>query len=323
MPPTQIHHSQIAKEIMKLLLLTGLSALLSSAAYSGAALTFTGSYSQNFDSLGTTGTSLSALPEWTVYSLSGSHDTFSYASTGLVTTTFLPWSTPTALNVGQGSSTLTAQPTLTVNTFTGNTGVRSAGGYNFGSSVSPNVSTDRALGSSPTGTAGTELQLTLTNGTGGPVNGIDVSYDIRRFSTTTNNNNDPSTDPYVGEEELPGYSFFYSLDGGNTWNNVASLTPQDLTGAPGTPSGGPSVPNTVGVTNVPTTEVDFSSAWNSGSTLELRWFDDNAESPSPDQNLGLDNVAVSAVSSVPEPAMLGLAGVAAAALLGRRRCAKA
>jgi hypothetical protein len=281
-------------------------------------VSFNGTYTQNFDSLGT-GTSLASLPEWAVYSLSGSHDTFSYASTGLVTATFLPWSTPTALNNGSGSSTLTNQTTLTVDTFTTTTqaGVRAAGGFNFASTVSPYVSTDHALGTSPTGTAGTELQLSLVNNTGSDLNSFNISYDIRRFSTTTNNNNDPSTDPYVGEEELPGYSFFYSLDGGATWNNVASLTPQDLTGAPGTPSGGPLVPNSVGVTNVPTTAISLVSPWTSGSLLEVRWFDDNAESPSPDQNLGLDNVVVS-TGAVPEPTAIGLLGVTAAALLRRR-----
>jgi hypothetical protein len=300
-------------------LTAGAFALVGTHQAVAAPASFTGSYSQNFDSLGTTGTTLSSIPEWSVYSLSGSHDTFSYASTGLVTSTFLPWSTSTALNVGSGSSTLSSSTTLTVDTFTSATqaGVRAAGGFNFGSSVSPFTSSDRALGSSPTGTAGTELQLALTNTTGAEIDAINLAYDIRRFTVSTNNNGTSASDPYTGEEELPGYSVYYSLNNGTSWTNVASLTPADLNGAAGTPSGGPSVPNTVGVTNVPSTAIALASAWSAGSTLDIRWFDDNAESPSPDQNIALDNVVVT--TAVPEPASLALLGLGAAALVGRRR----
>src|SRR5262249_44498469 len=78
------------------------------------------------------------------------------------------------------------------------------------------------------------------------------------------------------------------------------------------------VPNSVGVTSVPTTTVSLASSWNAGSDLLLRWFDDNAQSPSPDQILGLDNVSV----SVPEPRSFVSAAAALAAfatLCPRRR----
>ena len=54
------------------------------------------------------------------------------------------------------------------------------------------------------------------------------------------------------------------------------------------------VPNTVGVTNVPTTAFNLSSPWNVGSNLLLRWVDDNGDAPSPDQILGLNNVSIMA-----------------------------
>jgi len=164
---------------------------------------FSGSYTQNFDGLGVSGTSLTALAEWQVYSLSGSHDTFSYAASTIDSADFLPWSTPAAINVGTGSNSLTPEPTLTVQNFTSTNqaGVKSAGGYNFGASYAPYSNTDRALGSSPTGTAATELQLSLINTSGHPISALNLGYDIRRFTVTVDNNGAPTTDPWYGLEE--------------------------------------------------------------------------------------------------------------------------
>jgi len=260
-------------------------------------------YTQNFDSMGQSGTAAPA--GWSFSSLSGSHDLFSYAgSSASITTTFLPSSTPTAINNGTGSSTLTANATLLA--VTGPTNQRAAQGYNFGLSASP---TDRALGTSPTGNAASELELSLINNDGGSLNSVTISYDIRRFSTTTTNNSG-YTGPAVGLEENPGYWLFYSLDNGATWANVSALNPTIA---------GPSgviVPNSVGVTNVPATTFSLSGAWNLGSTLKFRWVDDNAQSPSPDQLIALDNVSITAV---PTPGSLSLLGVGALTMSRRRR----
>jgi hypothetical protein len=51
------------------------------------------------------------------------------------------------------------------------------------------------------------------------------------------------------------------------------------------------------VTNVTPTLISLNSAWANNSTLTLAWLDDNAQGPSPDQLLGLDNVTV----AIPEP----------------------
>lgn len=53
------------------------------------------------------------------------------------------------------------------------------------------------------------------------------------------------------------------------------------------------VPNTTGVTTVLPTSFSLSSTWLNGATLLLRWVDDNAVTPSPDQIIGLDNVTLS------------------------------
>ena len=268
----------------------------------GSPISFTGSYIQNFDSMGTTGTAAPA--GWTVYSLSGSHEDFSFWTPTNGYVTHLPSDTPTAINVGPtGADVLSA---VAITAVTGPTTSKGTGGYNFGLSTS---STDRALGSSPSGNAGTELELDLTNNTGAAVNSFNISYDIRRFTTTADNNTGYDAGPDKGIEELPGYWLFYSLDGGATFTNVASLDPT-LAGP-----GGIIVPNTVGVTNVPQTTVTLGGAWANGGNLTLRWFDDNAESPSPDQILGLDNVVV---SQTPEPATMSLLALGALAILRKR-----
>jgi hypothetical protein len=36
----------------------------------------------------------------------------------------------------------------------------------------------------------------------------------------------------------------------------------------------------------------LSGSWNAGTPLLLRWLDDNAQGPSPDQKLGIANVVI-------------------------------
>jgi hypothetical protein len=175
-----------------------------------APISFTGSYSQNFDSMGTAGTAAPA--GWAEYGLSGSHDQFRFAgSTAAITTTVLPSDFSDEIVSGHDSLTLTKNPTLTAATPTNQ---RLASGFNFGLAASPN---DRALGASPTGVAACELELGMINNTGAPISTVNVSYDIRRFSTTASNNSG-YIGANVGLEELPGSWLFYSLDGGTNWN---------------------------------------------------------------------------------------------------------
>lgn len=247
-------------------------------------------YSESFNGMGTAGTA--APTGWSVYSMAGSHDLFAPTDS----------STPgVAPNMTAGA--LTARPTL----IAGAAGTqRSSSGFNFATTASD---TDRALGSSPTSIAAEILQLSLVNNSGLALAAINLSYDIRRF-TECGNGNGYNTSPYYGMEENPGYSVFYSLTG-STWTNVAALTPK-LSG-----SSGVIVPDTVGVTNIAATLVELGALWNPGSTLQLRWFDDNAQSGSPDQLIGLDNVQV----AIPEPSTYAaLFGAAALAIVGLRRC---
>jgi hypothetical protein len=239
----------------------------------------TSGVSQNFDSsLGTTGTTPPS--GWQVWNIN---------PTGASNTT---WDNTTG--VGGGGvpvSGVTASPGLTaMDAPTGNNN----NGYN---SIGASGGTaDRAIATAPTGGAGNAIEVTLTNGLGAPVSTMRVAYDIVRYSAVGTDN------------QLPGYWLFYSLDGGTTYNNVTSLNPT-LAGP-----GGIIVPNSVGVTNVPSTDFTLATPWLPGQSLLLRWVDDNAVETSPDQIIGLDNVLIRAV---PEPSSL-ICLSAAAVLAGVR-----
>jgi len=232
-------------------LVTALAALLTLPL--AAQVSFPGSYSQNFDSIGTT----TAPPTgWShIGTLGGSNSSW--------TTTIPASGSPSAASAG------TVNNTLIVNSTAGNSVSSNTQAYNFALSTS---TTDRCLGTSPTSGAGNILQLRLTNDSGASVSGIRISYDIRRFTAP-------------GTNDLPGYRLFYSIDGGTTWTNVTALNPA-ASGAT------VNVPNSVGVTNVALTTITFSAAVAVGAEIRLRWVDDNANQTSPDQIYGLDNVAI-------------------------------
>ena len=288
---------------MKILSINNLLSLsLFALAFNSTALAqvlFNGSYDQNFSSMGT-GTA--APTGWAVYSEAGSHATF--APSGSYTAGVSP-------NFTAGA--LTLESTLTAGTPTTQKGLV---GYNFSNTLATvaNGEGSRSLGSSPSGNAATILQLSLTNNTGSALNALTISYDIDRFTTTVDNNGDNTSSPNYGVEEYPGYQLFYNLTPGNNsdWVNVASLNPTIDAGTGGTVT----VPNSVGITVVSPTTVQLTGTWAAGSTLELAWFDDNAESPSPDQLIGLNNVAV---SEVPEPSTVALFGFGVFAMLAAMR----
>lgn len=158
---------------------------------------FNGSYSQNFDSMGPTGT----VPPtgWSFFgALGGGNATWTNV-------TGIP-----AASVGGGTlnNTLTATTAFTTSSNTA--------GYNF---ALPASTGDRAIGTSPTSGQGLVLQLALSNSTGSAISAIRIRYDIRRFTAPAAN-------------QLPGYGLFYSVNGGTTWQNAGALNPT-LTGPAG------------------------------------------------------------------------------------------
>ncbi len=216
------------------------------------------SFSENFDSMGTAGTSPPSNWSFFGYTI-GSNTTWA--------------SSVPASDVAGGTANATLIQTTTFDVANTKSATQ---GYNFALSASP---ADRALGTSPTSTEGVALQWSVTNTSGSGITSIRLGYDIRRFTA-------PAT-----ANELPGYWVFYSLDNGTTWSAVSALNPT-LAGPTGV-----IVPNTVGVTTVTPTDITLNGSWAAGSTLLLRWVDDNALETSADQIIGLDNVTLVSVGA--------------------------
>lgn len=278
------------------------------AAFAQASLT--GTYTQNFDGLGT-GTSLSPLPGWSVYTFGTSHDLFSPPAADGYTNGTGVAPAPTA-----SGQTITNEATLVAGTPGTQRGVT---GYNWAANgLTGAGSTDRSLGSSPSGNAATVLELTLTNNTGAAISALSLTYDIDRFTTTTNNNSAYNGTPDQGVEEFPGYWLYYSLNGGSSWTTVGALDIKSLDANMNAPGSTVSLTNTTGVTTLTDGNLVLSSALAAGANIEFAWVDDNAQSPSPDQLIGLNNLSIAAV---PEPGagVLGLVAVGAAVTLLRLR----
>ena len=269
----------IGKRVFSLLLAT---TLLTLPAF-GALLGPSGVYTENFDSMGTAGT---APPSgWQVYSIAGGSSTWTNTTGSNSTPAIGAIPNGAAVAGGTVSAGLVANDNPTGNQINGYNATGASG-----------ATSDRGIATAPTGIAGSAIELLLTNGTLNPISALSVSYDLRRYQVGADaaGRSPPAGIP-EGSEELPGYWLFYSLDNGATYTAVNSLIP---VGAG--PSSQPVVPNTVGLTNVSNASFALSGNWNVGSNLLLRWVDDNAIDPSPDQIIGIDNVRV----AIPEPSSL-------------------
>ncbi|MBY0311849.1 MAG: metallophosphoesterase [Phycisphaerales bacterium] len=215
-------------------------------------------YSENFDSMGTTGT---AAP------LGWRHFATSFGSNSTWTTSIPASGTNSMASIGvtTAASTLTATSAPTGN---------SNGGYNAARAAA--ATSDRVIATAPTTVAGTIIQLQLSNDTGAALPAgsvVTIAFDTVRFLAVSSAN------------ELPGHWLFVS-ENGTTWANV-SPNPTITT-----------VPNTVGITTS-TLSHTLAASWNTGTSIYLRWVDDNAVATSPDQIVGLNNVVISAVGADP------------------------
>ncbi len=250
-------------------------------------------YSENFDSMGAAGTTPPS--GWGVFSIAGTSSTWTNTTGSNSTPAVGAIPNGTAVAGGTASAGLTANNSPTAN---------NVNGYNAtGASGAP---ADRGIATAPTGNSGNTIQLLLTNGTGSGLTSLQISYDMRRYQAGGDSTRTPPPGIPEGSEELPGYWLFFSLDNGVNFTAVNSLIP---VGAG--PSSNPIVPNTLGVTSVSNALVTLGGTWNDGANLLLRWVDDNAIDPSPDEIIGLDNVVV-----LPEPSSLLL--LAGLCLLARR-----
>ena len=250
-------------------LLRGISALLALVGLAAAARADF-SYSQIFDSMG----SGTAAPSgWSVLTIAG-------ASSTLTLPTSVTMTSATA-----GSSTLAVWNQTSAAVTWGNQAA------NMGSTASD---TNRLLGTSPTGTLGSMLQLDLANNSGETLSAVNVAYDMKAMKNGTLKSGFSAT-----AEELPGYRFYF-IDGA-TWTHVPSL---DLAN---------DTLNSVGHASA---TINFTSPVADGSSMKFRWFDDNGDPFSPDFMIAIDNVSV---ASVPEPASLAVVAIGVVALMVRRR----
>ena len=227
---------------------------------------FTGVYTQNFD-LALSNNSTIMPAGYTAMYLAGSHFTYTNAPGLLLDSNAIATAT-----IGSGASTLVVWP--------------------FGSAVNKasyqlfNVvggftnSTDCALGTDPTGTAGTVIQLALTNNTGGALNGVIFSY-TEKCMTNGSTSNGSYTDDGTERLELPGYEFFYSTVGdtnGFNWTQSALLSATNW--VQGTAS------------NAGPVTLLFPTPLTNGGVMYFRWADDNCVPSSPDQMYAIDNISI-------------------------------
>ena len=144
--------------------------------------------------------------------------------------------------------------------------------------------TDRALGTDPTGTGGTVIQLALTNNTGAPLSSVIFSY-TEKCLTNGSTSNGSYTDDGTEHLELPGYAFFYSITGdtnATNWFNVNALSLTNWVEGTSTPSG-------------PVT-LTFPAPLANGGVMYFRWADDNCVASSPDQMYAIDNISITTAS---------------------------
>ncbi|MBY0260997.1 MAG: hypothetical protein K2Q20_01550 [Phycisphaerales bacterium] len=237
--------------------------------------------SENFNSIGTAGT----IPPngWTIW-------------TGNSGTSNSTWTTTIPANGANSVASMiaTTGPLTAITTPTVNNNNA------FNAALSSSNTADRVLATSPTTVSGGAIQAAINNASGSdfPAGFIfNISFDTVRYNIALNSSN------VATNNELPGYWLFWSLDNGTTWTNISSLNPTITT-----------VPNTVGVTSVTNASISFSADWTAGSTLRLRWVDDNAAQTSPDQIIGLNNVSL-----VPAPGAGALMGAGLLLSVRRRR----
>lgn len=265
----------------------GAAALLCAVSAASAAIPFNGSYSENFDSIGPTGTAAPA--DWLVGTLTGPLSRQPNGG-GAVTAR--------SLYVNDGTGGVANGTTATVG--------RS---FNLGASGAA----DRAIGSAATTNDGTGLQGgdrvlqgAFTNSTGAPITSMTIGYtgEQWRFAQGASSS---------GSE---GFFFFYSTAPDSGWVSIGLdfVAPHQTPGQSGlsihTALDGNASANRI----VLSKEFTLPQPLPAGSAFYLRWLDWNDNSTS-DHVIAVDDISLGVV---PEPASLSLLMVGGL-LLGRRR----
>ncbi|HAO78625.1 MAG TPA: hypothetical protein DCQ92_06545 [Verrucomicrobia subdivision 3 bacterium] len=242
---------------------------------SSAPTTFTGSYSQNFDGIGSSGTTLPA--GFASMAIPGSTGTYTAANPINAT--------------GIAAATINTQ-TLTI--WNAGSAVVSSGAhlFNVGCWDGPG---DRALGSDAASSGAQVIELSLINNTGTTLYGITLSYDCKCLTNGIIQSGGTIT---TEETELPGYYFFYSTTDTNSasnWTEVGVAGNAALVNGVPAPNG-LCLPNYTQGTTMSSGPVNitFATPLTNNGVLHLRWPDDNNTGDNPEQMLAIDNLSISA-----------------------------
>ncbi|HXT13934.1 MAG TPA: Ig-like domain-containing protein [Candidatus Angelobacter sp.] len=237
-------------------------------------ISFTGSYSQNFDGVGPAGTSLPA--GFASMDIPGSTGTYTAAK---------------PVNAAGMAAATNNTQTLTI--WNAGSAVVSSGTHLYNVGCWDGAS-DRALGSDAASTGAQVIELSLVNNTGSTLYGITVSYDCKCL---TNGVIQSGGTINTEETELPGYCFFYSTTG---TNSAADWTEVGVAGNAALVNGVPAqnglcLPNfTQGTTmSSGAVNITFATPLTNNGVMFLRWADDNNIGDNPEQMLAIDNVSVS------------------------------
>lgn len=234
---------------------------------------FSGSYTQNFDGLGISGT---ILPSgFASLAIPGSTGTYTAAN---------------PVNAaGIAAATNNSQ---TMGVWSAGSAVVSSGAHLYNVGCWDGRS-DRALGSDAASTAAQLIELSLINTTGTNLYGITVRYDCKCLTNGTIQTG--GTFP-TEESELPGYCFFYSTTGGSSASNWTEV---GVAGNAALVNGVPTenalcLPNYTQGTTLSSgpVNISFASPLPNNGVMYLRWADDNNSGDNPDQMLAIDNVSV-------------------------------
>lgn len=174
----------------KIARLTAAFFLTASVAHAQVLFTSAG-YSENFNSMGTTGT---APPTgW-------KHLSFNMTTSNSTWTTSIP-----ANGTNSVASIPVTAPATTLSVRTAIPAATANNGYNApATNASPS---DRVIATAPSSVTGSGIQLQMSNASGGTLTGLTIAFDTVRFTAVNANN------------ELPGYWVFISTDG-TTWTNL-------------------------------------------------------------------------------------------------------